>query len=57
MLQQDGQPLLPLRVLPGRVQAGEVGMRQDVDRTIRSSSSSPFAAASLSARSDSHSFT
>ncbi len=43
VLEQHREPLLPLRVVPRRMQAREIRMRQDVDRTIRSSSSSPFA--------------
>jgi len=40
VLEQDGEPLGPLRVVLGRVEARERGVRQDVDRTLLSSSSS-----------------
>jgi hypothetical protein len=44
-LEQRGEPLLPFRVVPGRVELGERRMRQDVDRTISPSSSSDAAPA------------
>ena len=45
VLQQHGDPLGPLRVVAGRVQARERRVRQEVDRTIWSSSSSDAAPA------------
>ena len=39
VLEEDGQPLRPLGVVAGRVEARERGMRQDVDRTISASAS------------------
>jgi hypothetical protein len=48
--QQDGEPLLALRMVPGRMEARERGVGQDVDRTISLSSSSPFAAPAESPR-------
>jgi hypothetical protein len=44
-LEQYGKSLLAFRVVPGRVQLGERRVRQDVDRTISSSSSSDAAPA------------
>ena len=42
VLEEDGEPLRPLGMVAGRVQARERGMGQDVDRTISASvSSSP----------------
>ena len=40
VLEQDREPLSPLGVLACRVQAGERGVGQEVDRTVSSSSSS-----------------
>ena len=40
VLEEDGEPLAPLGVLARRVQAGERGVGQEVDRTVSSSSSS-----------------
>jgi hypothetical protein len=48
VVEQDGEARRPFRVGPGRVQARERRVRQDVDRTVSSSASSgvPFARAS-----------
>ena len=40
VLEEDREPLSPLGVLACRVQAGESGVRQEVDRMVSSSSSS-----------------
>ena len=40
VLEEDREPLAPLGVLACRVQAGESGVRQEVDRMVSSSSSS-----------------
>jgi hypothetical protein len=39
VLEQDGQPLRPLGMVAGRMQARERGVAQDVDRTISASAS------------------
>jgi hypothetical protein len=39
VLEQDGDPLGPLGVMPGRMEARERRVRQDVDRTISASRS------------------